>query len=238
MELKEQVSRFLDVPMSYEDMLEITMAVESYYRRNNYLARVILPPQDLTDGVLTVDVIESVFSRVEIEQELADLPNTQAHVAAIIESHQRIGEPLNAKSLDRALALANDLPGISAQGTLRQGREAGETELLLKLYQGRTRQTELTFDNAAAVPLPHNVIVGKAGSKDALFAAAMKIATDPQGMAKGYVPDDANVLAHTKLVQPGQKETIEFVLPAAGAYPYMCTFPGHSILMNGVITAE
>ena len=97
---------------------------------------------------------------------------------------------------------------------------------------------KLTFDNAAAVPLPHNVIVGKAGSKDALFAAAMKIATDPQGMAKGYVPDDANVLAHTKLVQPGQKETIEFVLPAAGAYPYMCTFPGHSILMNGVITAE
>jgi azurin len=97
---------------------------------------------------------------------------------------------------------------------------------------------KLTFDNAAAVPLPHNVIVGKAGSKDALFAAAMKVATDPQGMAKGYVPEDANVLAHTKLVQPGQKETIEFVLPAAGDYPYMCTFPGHSILMNGVITAE
>ena len=97
---------------------------------------------------------------------------------------------------------------------------------------------KLTFDNAAAVPLPHNVIVGKAGSKDALMAAAMKIATDPQGMAKGYVPEDANVLAHTKLVQPGQKETIEFVLPAAGAYPFMCTFPGHSIMMNGVITAE
>lgn len=97
---------------------------------------------------------------------------------------------------------------------------------------------KLTFDNAAAVPLPHNVIVGKAGSKDALMAAAMKVATDPQGMAKGYVPEDANVLAHTKLVQPGQKETIEFVLPAAGAYPFMCTFPGHSIMMNGVITAE
>lgn len=97
---------------------------------------------------------------------------------------------------------------------------------------------KLTFDNAAAVPLPHNVIVGKAGSKDALMAAAMKVATDPQGMANGYVPEDANVLAHTKLVQPGQKETIEFVLPAAGAYPFMCTFPGHSIMMNGVITAE
>jgi hemolysin activation/secretion protein len=104
----------------------------------------------LTDGVLTVDVIESVFSKVEIEQELTDLPNTQAHVTAIIEAQQKTGEPLNSKSLDRALALANDLPGMSAQGSLRQGQQAGETELLLKLYQGRTRQAELTFDNAGS----------------------------------------------------------------------------------------
>jgi len=104
----------------------------------------------MADGVLTVEVIESVFSKVEIEQELEDLPNTQAHVSAIIDAQQRTGEPLNTKSLDRALALANDLPGMSAQGSLRQGREAGETELLLKLYQGRTRQAELTMDNGGS----------------------------------------------------------------------------------------
>ena len=150
MELKGIVEPFLNTPMTYEQMLEIGMVVEQYYRKNNYLARAVLPPQDLTDGLLTVDVIESVFSKVEIEQELADLPNTQAHVEAIIEAQQKTGEPLNSKSLDRALALANDLPGMSAQGTLRQGREAGETELLLKLYQGRTRQTELSMDNAGS----------------------------------------------------------------------------------------
>ena len=150
MELKGIMQPFINTPMTYEQMLEIGMVVESYYRQNNYLARAILPPQDLTDGVLTVDVIESVFSKVEIEQELADLPNTQAHVSAIIESQQKVGEPLNTKSLDRALALANDVPGMSAQGSLRQGRDAGETELLLKLYQGRTRQTELAFDNGGS----------------------------------------------------------------------------------------
>lgn len=150
MELRGMVEPFLNTPMTYEQMLEIGMVVEQYYRKNNYLARAILPPQDLTDGVLTVEVIESVFSKVEIEQELADLPNTQAHVEAIIEAQQKTGEPLNTKSLDRALALANDLPGMSVQGSLRQGREAGETELLLKMYQGRTRQTELTVDNAGS----------------------------------------------------------------------------------------
>jgi len=150
MELKGIVEPFTNTPMTYEQMLEIGMVVEQYYRKNNYLARAILPPQDMADGVLTVEVIESVFSKVEIEQELEDLPNTQAHVSAIIEAQQKVGEPLNSKSLDRALALANDLPGMSAQGSLRQGREAGETELLLKLYQGRTRQAELTMDNGGS----------------------------------------------------------------------------------------
>jgi hemolysin activation/secretion protein len=150
MELKGIVDPFIGVPMSYEQMLEIGMTVETYYRQNNYLARVILPPQDLTDGVLMVDVIESVFSKVEVEKELEDLPNTQAHVAALIQAQQPIGKALNAQALDRALALANDVPGISVEGALRQGREAGETELLLKLYQGRTRQSELSFDNGGS----------------------------------------------------------------------------------------
>jgi hemolysin activation/secretion protein len=149
-ELRGIVEPFINTPLSYEQMLEIGMVVEEYYRKNNYLARAILPPQDLTDGLLTIDVIESVFSKVEIEQELQDLPNTQAHVEAIIQAQQPTGEPLNTKSLDRALALANDLPGMNAQGSLRQGRDAGETELLLKLYQGRTRQTELTVDNGGS----------------------------------------------------------------------------------------
>lgn len=150
MELKGIVEPFLNTPMTYEQMLEVGMVVESYYRKNNYLARAILPPQELSNGVLMVDVIESVFSKVEIEQELEDLPNTQDHVTALIESQQRTGEPLNTQSLSRALALANDVPGMNVQGSLRQGRDAGETELLLKLYQGRTRQTELTMDNAGS----------------------------------------------------------------------------------------
>jgi hemolysin activation/secretion protein len=150
MELKGIIEPFINTPMTYEQMLEIGMVVESYYRQNNYLARAILPPQDLTDGVLTVDVIESVFSKVEIEQELADLPNTQQHVAAIIDAQQHTGEPLNTKSIDRALALANEIPGMSAQGSLRQGKDPGETELLLKLYQGRTRQAELMVDNGGS----------------------------------------------------------------------------------------
>lgn len=150
MELKGIVQPFLNKPLTYEQMLEIGTTVEAYYRKNNYLARAILPPQDLQDGALTVEVIESVLSKVEVEQELEELPNTQQHVTELIKAQQKPGEPLNTKSIDRALALANDVPGINAQASLREGSEAGETDLILKLYQGRTRQYELTMDNAGS----------------------------------------------------------------------------------------
>ena len=98
---------------------------------------------------------------------------------------------------------------------------------------------KLTFSNTGgAAPLPHNVVIGKAGSKDALMAAATVIMTDPQGMAKNYVPADPNIVAATKLVQAGQSETVSFTPSTPGDYPFMCMFPGHAIMMNGTINAE
>ena len=148
MELKGIVEPFINKPMTYEKMLDIGMEIGSYYRRNNYLARAMLAPQDLTEGVLTVDVIESVFTQIEIEQELDQLPKTQDHVMALIKAQQKPGDPLNTKSLDRGLALANDLPGLSVQGKLREGKENGETDLLLSIYQARNYQAEQNGDNA------------------------------------------------------------------------------------------
>jgi azurin len=70
-------------------------------------------------------------------------------------------------------------------------------------------------------------------------ALANAMLTDPQAMAKHYVPESPDILFHTKLVQPGQVESIEFDAPAEpGDYPYLCTFPGHWLLMQGVMKVE
>ena len=55
-------------------------------------------------------------------------------------------------------------------------------------------------------------------------------------MKKHYVPDTDDIIASSKLVNPGLNEKIEFMAPAeAGDYPYICTFPGHWRLMQGVM---
>jgi azurin len=53
---------------------------------------------------------------------------------------------------------------------------------------------------------------------------------------KNAVPESAEILHHTKLVQAGDKDTIEFTAPAEpGDYPYLCTYPGHWAIMNGLM---
>ena len=92
----------------------------------------------------------------------------------------------------------------------------------------------LTFTNPDI--LQHNLIIVKPGKKDAVGALADAMLTDPEGMKKHYVPDTDDIIASSKLLNPGGNEKIEFMAPAeAGDYPYICTFPGHWRLMQGVM---
>ena len=97
-------------------------------------------------------------------------------------------------------------------------------------------KVKLTFKNEKCV-LMHNFLLLKPGTKDAVGALADKMLSDPQAMAKQYCPEsDSVILKGSKLIAIGQTDVIEFTAPAeAGEYPYICTFPGHWRLMNGVL---
>ncbi|HBJ87793.1 MAG TPA: azurin [Verrucomicrobiales bacterium] len=108
----------------------------------------------------------------------------------------------------------------------------------IKSISAKARQkVKLTFiNNHPTLPQPHNFVLGKLGvDKGKMMGIAMAAMTL---VDKGYIPESADILANTKLLQPGQTETIEFTLPTAGEYNYVCTFPGHAAIMNGTITVQ
>ena len=94
----------------------------------------------------------------------------------------------------------------------------------------------MLFSNAKC-PLQHNFLLVKPGKLNDVGALADKMLTDPKAMAKSYIPESPEILAHgTKLIGLGQSELIEFTAPTEpGDYPYLCTFPGHWRMMNGVL---
>lgn len=84
---------------------------------------------------------------------------------------------------------------------------------------------------------PHNVLIVKPGKKDVVGMAANAGMADPAFLTtKNAVPESPEILHHSKLVQPGSEDVIEFTAPEeAGDYPYLCTYPGHWAIMNGVM---
>ncbi len=93
----------------------------------------------------------------------------------------------------------------------------------------------LLFTNEKC-PLQHNVCILKPGTKDKVAAEALKAVADPNFMKNNCFVDSPDVLFKgSKLVGPGQSDLLEFTAPAAGDYPYLCSFPGHSMLMFGVL---
>jgi azurin len=85
--------------------------------------------------------------------------------------------------------------------------------------------------------MPHNFVLGAPGSLDAIGAAADAMLTGNSGAVQQWVPDVPQVLASTRLVEPGQTITLQFRAPnRPGEYPFVCTFPGHWRVMNGVLT--
>jgi len=84
--------------------------------------------------------------------------------------------------------------------------------------------------------MQHNLLILQKGSMDKVGAAADQLAQDPKGAEKQYVPKLPEVLFYTPLVNPEETFKLRFKVPVAtGDYPFICSFPGHWRLMNGVM---
>jgi uncharacterized protein len=93
---------------------------------------------------------------------------------------------------------------------------------------------EIVFTNPDA--MQHNFVLGAPASLEAIGAAADKLAASPTAIEQQYVPDVPQVLYASKLLDPGQQVTFQFKAPTdPGQYPYVCTFPAHWRIMNGIL---
>ena len=98
----------------------------------------------------------------------------------------------------------------------------------------------LSFKHIGQLPvvaMGHNVVILETGTAVPAFAAKCAPAKD-----NGYIPQDEEskeqIIAHTKMLGGGESDEITFTAPAAGDYPFICTFPGHFAIMQGVMTVK
>jgi putative heme-binding domain-containing protein len=91
---------------------------------------------------------------------------------------------------------------------------------------------ELTFTNPDSVP--HNWALLRPGTLARVGGAVNGLVTDPEAAARQYLPETADVVAWTDITPPGEKAVIWFRVPdEPGRYPFLCSFPGHWMAMQG-----
>ncbi|WP_248796051.1 azurin [Pseudomonas sp. MWU13-2105] len=83
----------------------------------------------------------------------------------------------------------------------------------------------------------HNWVLSKAADMPGIATDGMAA-----GIDKNYLKDgDTRVIAHTKIIGAGEKDSVTFdvsKLTAGESYAFFCSFPGHNSIMKGTLAVK
>ncbi len=93
-------------------------------------------------------------------------------------------------------------------------------------------KVHLVLKNRGTLPvMTHNWALVKKGTEARVAAEGLEKAA-----TSGYIVPGEDVLAYTPMAAPGKSVEVTFDAPAPGTYPYICTYPGHYVVMKGELT--
>lgn len=134
-----------------------------------------------------------------------------------------------------------DIPGINDVAVTDHINLTGDdqmkfNETLFKVKSGQ--DVKLSMKNIGKLPaaaMSHNVVILLPGTDVQAFGEAAVTAKDTEHIPQNMLSD---VLAHTKMLGPGESDEITVKFPEPGVYDFICTFPGHFGTMRGKIVVE
>lgn len=148
-ELTDLVKEHIGKKSTFNGLQKLTQTITNYLRNKKQylLARAYLQPQDVTQGVIEIAIVPGHVDGhtiIELDKPSRISPRLLQNIA---DSAIPEGRPATMKSLERAVLLANDLPGLTARGSLEPGSEPGSTRLLIKASEKPLFQGYFSGDN-------------------------------------------------------------------------------------------
>ncbi|WP_407179470.1 ShlB/FhaC/HecB family hemolysin secretion/activation protein [Bradyrhizobium sp. STM 3562] len=109
---------------------EVTIAIQA---RGRMLGYAVLPPQDITEGVVTIHILEGKLERIEFERKSG--VRIREELLSGIASSRVQPDGLEKQDLEDALLRMNDLPGVSARAKLVPGATPQSSRLVIDVEQ-------------------------------------------------------------------------------------------------------
>lgn len=123
------LQRFVGQQLTLAELQYAADLIGKYYQEQNYVARAVVPEQDVVGGIVRIQIVESRLDKVEIDASVggSDHERMQAFVAAGLKS----GDNLNLGRIERGTLLLNQLPGTDYQTVLRAGSSDGTSSVVV-----------------------------------------------------------------------------------------------------------
>lgn len=128
-ELQSQLQPAIDKELTFAQLQTLALKMVGYYASKGYVARVILPPQDIVDGIVELQVIEGKRGSLNIDNKgkLID----SARVQGFIDQRLPNGSAMDLARLGEAMNILNDQPGIEANAAMTKGQGEGDIDLVV-----------------------------------------------------------------------------------------------------------
>ena len=145
-QLSKALEDYANQPLTLAQLKDASNRVMSVYRLAGWSARAFLPKQEISDGVVLIQIVEAVFGKAVMQGKEVQRIDTQ-RLLGMVESAIPKGQPIQSSMVDRALLLMDDLPGVSVIGNFSPGEQEGETILNIRATDAPLVTGTVAMDN-------------------------------------------------------------------------------------------
>ncbi|MCE9568902.1 MAG: hypothetical protein K8R10_02655 [Rhodocyclales bacterium] len=184
--VQELVAPFVGRRKVYGDVQKALEALESDYRRLGYgTVQVYVPEQELTSGVVKVQVSEGVVGKVTITgNKYFNNENVRAGLPQLQE-----GKAPNMRQLSENVQLSNENPAKQVEVTLGTSEEEGKVDIKVEVKEEDPERFYVTLDNTGTKAsgkhrLGFSYQNANIGNSDQVLTLAYTTAVDPPGGMK------------------------------------------------------
>ncbi|EFT9957583.1 ShlB/FhaC/HecB family hemolysin secretion/activation protein [Salmonella enterica] len=144
-DLQQQLITDLNRPQNFAGLEAMAQKITDLYRHHGLLvARAILPPQTVKDGVLTIKIIPG---RYDSEQITNSSGLHDSVVQRLVHTTTPQGEVVTRMQLEREALLLSEIPGVNARVAMKTGRLQGTTTPEIILTPGQQFGGYIGLDN-------------------------------------------------------------------------------------------
>ncbi len=145
--LLSQLGRIEGLSLDMAGLNRLANTLANYYRAAGFpFAQAYLPPQDLKNGILHINIIEGTYGTVRA----AGPADLVAGAQPFLEYGLKHGDTIQNQALERTMLILDDQPGMKVGPVIKPGGNQGEADLVVNVERSSYVSGEVGVDNTGA----------------------------------------------------------------------------------------